>query len=91
MTDNKRKINEKTFYLTKPDAETSRKMSRIKSKNTTIEKIISKELRRAKIKYRRPKDMCGNPDFWIYKKKILVFCDGDFWHGYKHLLYPCVS
>ena len=27
--------------------------------------------------------MYGNPDFAIRSKKIAIFCDGDFWHGYK--------
>jgi len=28
--------------------------------------------------------MHGNPDFIIRRKKIAIFCDGDFWHGYKY-------
>ena len=28
--------------------------------------------------------MFGNPDFLIEKKRIAIFCDGDFWHGYKY-------
>lgn len=27
--------------------------------------------------------MFGNPDFALPQKKIVIFCDGDFWHGYK--------
>lgn len=26
----------------------------------------------------------GNPDFILPHKKIAIFCDGDFWHGYKY-------
>jgi len=28
--------------------------------------------------------MFGNPDLIIKRKKIAIFCDGDFWHGYKY-------
>jgi len=28
--------------------------------------------------------MYGNPDFVIPRKRIAVFCDGDFWHGYRY-------
>jgi len=28
--------------------------------------------------------MFGNPDFIIRRKRIAIFCDGDFWHGYNY-------
>ena len=28
-------------------------------------------------------DLFGSPDFQV-GKRILVFCDGDFWHGYRY-------
>jgi len=28
-------------------------------------------------------DLFGSPDFQV-GKKVLVFCDGDFWHGYRY-------
>ena len=28
--------------------------------------------------------MFGNPDFILRRKKIVIFCDGDFWHGYNY-------
>jgi len=28
--------------------------------------------------------MHGRPDFIIRKKRIVIFCDGEFWHGYKY-------
>ena len=27
--------------------------------------------------------MFGSPDF-VVEKSVLVFCDGDFWHGYQY-------
>ena len=58
-------------------------MSRIRSRDTKIEKNIASLLRKNKIHYRRFPNVFGSPDF-IVEKKILVFCDGDFWHGYRY-------
>ena len=59
-------------------------MTSIKSKNTTIEKKMARLLRKAGIKFRRYPKMPGNPDFIIRNKRIAIFCDGDFWHGYDY-------
>ena len=58
-------------------------MSRIRSRDTKIEKSMASLLRKNKIHYRRFPRVFGSPDF-IVEKKILVFCDGDFWHGYGY-------
>ena len=58
-------------------------MSRIRSKNTLIEQRMKKMLEQNKIKFREHPKILGNPDFLI-EKRILVFCDGDFWHGYNY-------
>jgi len=58
-------------------------MSRIRSKDTKIEKVMASLLRKNRIHYRRHPKLFGNPDS-IVEKKILVFCDGDFWHGYRY-------
>ena len=58
-------------------------MSRIRSKDTKIEMKTAELLRKNKISYRRHPKLFGRPDF-IVEKKILVFCDGDFWHGYQY-------
>ncbi len=56
-------------------------MSRIKGKNTGIELAMGKILSNAKIRYRKHPKMAGNPDFVLTGSKVLVFCDGEFWHG----------
>lgn len=28
--------------------------------------------------------MYGKPDFTLKNKRIAIFCDGDFWHGYNY-------
>ena len=58
-------------------------MSRIRSKDTKIEKKMASLLRKNKIHYRRFPKVFGSPDF-VVEKKLLVFCDGDFWHGYRY-------
>ena len=58
-------------------------MSRIRSRDTGIEKKMAQLLRKNKLHYRRFPKVFGSPDF-IVEKKILVFCDGDFWHGYGY-------
>ena len=35
------------------------------------------------IRDRYPK-IYGNPDFVSRRKRIVVYCDGDFWHGYRY-------
>lgn len=60
----------------------SENMKRIKSKNTSIEKILRKTLWERGIRYRKNcLDVFGKPDICFKKKKIAVFCDSEFWHG----------
>ncbi|MFC1658701.1 very short patch repair endonuclease [Candidatus Omnitrophota bacterium] len=62
-------------------------MSRIRSKNTLIEKMMSSALSNVGLKgYRKhSKNIMGKPDFVWEKYKIAVFCDSAFWHGYKKM------
>ena len=55
-------------------------MRSIKGKNTKLEMGTAKMMRRAKIKYRSHPKMYGSPDF-IVEGRLLLFCDGSFWHG----------
>ena len=58
-------------------------MSRIRSRDTKIEKKTAQLLRKNSIHYRRFPKVFGSPDFAV-EKKVMVFCDGDFWHGYRY-------
>ena len=58
-------------------------MSIIRSRDTKIEKKTASLLKKNKIRYRRFPKVFGSPDFAV-EKKVLVFCDGDFWHGYQY-------
>ena len=63
----------------------SYKMSRVKAKGTEIEKIIGYALWDAGLRgYRKNlKGVLGTPDFCWKSRKIAVFCDSSFWHGYN--------
>jgi DNA mismatch endonuclease (patch repair protein) len=59
-------------------------MSKIRSRNTKVELLVFKELRKRKIHFQKHyKNAIGKPDIAIPRKKIAIFIDGDFWHGYK--------
>ena len=70
-----------------PDVFTPQKrswvMSRIRSRNTGIEKKMCGMLRKNKIHYNRYPKVYGSPDFLV-ENRTFVFCDGDFWHGYQY-------
>ena len=59
-------------------------MSRIRGTNTKIDIAMKKILSDLDCKFKMYPKMYGNPDFIIEKKRIAIFCDGDFWHGYMY-------
>ena len=62
--------------------EVSIRMSRIKSKRTKTEILLSKRLWGEGVRYRlNYKKLPGSPDIAITKDKIAIFVDGEFWHG----------
>jgi len=64
---------------------TSYKMSQVRAKETGIEKIMERELRTFGLRgyQKNQKGILGTPDFCWKRKKIAVFCDSSFWHGYN--------
>jgi DNA mismatch endonuclease (patch repair protein) len=57
-------------------------MSRIRSKNTSVEVLLRKKLSELGLKFEAYyKDLPGNPDIVFPDKKVAVFVDGEFWHG----------
>ncbi len=51
-------------------------------KDTSIEIILRSALWRRGIRFRKNvKSILGTPDIVIKKYHLVVFCDGDFWHG----------
>jgi DNA mismatch endonuclease (patch repair protein) len=63
--------------------ERSRIMSRIRSRgNESTELRFIRILRKHKIAgWRRGSTLPGKPDFVFRRERIVVFIDGDFWHG----------
>ncbi|MEA3357622.1 MAG: very short patch repair endonuclease [Patescibacteria group bacterium] len=61
----------------------SRIMSKIRAKNTSPELTLRKALRDAGFRgYRVHYNISGKPDIVFVRKRIVIFVDGDFWHGY---------
>ena len=59
-------------------------MQAVKNKNSKIELLLRKELWDRGIRYRKNSTkIFGKPDIVFIGKKIAVFCDSEFWHGYN--------
>ena len=59
-------------------------MRKIKSDKTTPEILLQRALRKEKIKLKKHCSMLvGKPDVVLVDKKIAIFVDGEFWHGYR--------
>ena len=58
-------------------------MSRIRSRGTKIEKIMRTVLEKNSFEFTEHPDIYAKPDFLV-GRRTLIFCDGDFWHGYKY-------
>lgn len=58
-------------------------MKQIKNKDSKIEILLRKELWNRGLRYRKNvKKILGKPDLAFIGKKIAIFCDSEFWHGY---------
>lgn len=61
----------------------SANMRAIRSKNTGIEMVLRRELFRRGHRYRiHYASLPGKPDIVFPGKKIAIFVDSEFWHGY---------
>ena len=59
-------------------------MQQVKSKDTKIEVMLRKELWSRGLRYQKnSKKVFGKPDIVFIGKKVAVFCDSEFWHGYN--------
>ena len=58
-------------------------MQAVKSKDSKIEVLLRQELWKRGLKYRKNvKTVFGHPDIAFIGRKVAVFCDSEFWHGY---------
>ncbi len=69
------------FYTTNQRSEL---MAKIKSQNTKPELKLKKALWNLGFRYRKNlKKLPGTPDIVYTKHKLVIFVDGEFWHGYN--------
>ena len=69
-------------------------MQAVRYKDSAIEVMLRKELWSRGVHYRKNvKDIIGKPDIAFKGKKVAVFCDSEFWHGYdwEHKQYEIKS
>lgn len=58
-------------------------MQAIKNKDSEIERILRKALWARGLRYRKNvKSLFGHPDIAFIGKRVAVFVDSEFWHGY---------
>ncbi|MDD5109409.1 MAG: very short patch repair endonuclease [Candidatus Omnitrophica bacterium] len=71
-------------YRFKTSAVRSSLMRKIRSDKTSPEILLQKLLRSKGIKFKKyDRDLPGKPDIVILNKKLAIFVDGEFWHGYR--------
>lgn len=59
-------------------------MKAVKNKDSQIELLLRKELWSRGLRYRKNSNkVFGHPDIVFIGKKVAVFCDSEFWHGYN--------
>lgn len=69
--------------MPKSKEQISYNMRQVKNKDSKIELLLRKELWSRGLRYRKNvKKVFGHPDIAFIGKKIAVFCDSEFWHGY---------
>jgi DNA mismatch endonuclease (patch repair protein) len=56
-------------------------MSAIKDRDTKPEVFFRKALWKWGVRYRKNVKLFGKPDIAIKKYKLVIFIDGDYWHG----------
>lgn len=65
-----------------PEEIRSKIMRAVKSKGSKIEITLMKALWSRGMRYRKHvKSLVGTPDIVFSKRKVVVFCDSEFWHG----------
>jgi DNA mismatch endonuclease (patch repair protein) len=68
--------------LSASSAAASRTKARNRSSDTGPELLLRKALTKLGLRYRlHAPNLAGKPDIVFSSRRVLVFCDGDFWHG----------
>lgn len=59
-------------------------MQAVKSRDSKIELVLRRALWKRGLRYRKNvKEVFGKPDIAFIGKRVAVFCDSEFWHGYQ--------
>lgn len=59
-------------------------MSRNRGKDTGPERRVRSALHRRGLRFRKHvRDLPGKPDIVFSRARVVVFVDGDFWHGFR--------
>jgi DNA mismatch endonuclease (patch repair protein) len=59
-------------------------MAKVRQKGTDLELQVSRALRLRGLRFRcNVRTLAGSPDLVFTKSRLVVFIDGDFWHGYR--------
>ena len=70
--------------MKKTKEQISYNMKQVKNKDSVIELVLRKELWSRGLRYQKNVNgIFGKPDLVFKGKKIAVFCDSEFWHGYN--------
>lgn len=70
------------YEFTNTSEQTSKVMKKLRSKDTGIEVQLRKALWKKGYRYRKNyAALPGNPDIVLTKYKVVIFCDGEFFHG----------
>jgi DNA mismatch endonuclease Vsr len=88
LKERKSHLGSKNSFFGKHHTEETKQKIRIKKQdrkfpflNTKIEIACQDYLRSIKVEFETQKLIFGHPDIYIPKQKIIIFCDGDYWHA----------
>lgn len=63
-------------------------MQRVRTAGTDIERALASSLHRRGYRYRKNvRTLPGSPDLVLVRHRLVIFIDGDFWHGYRFPLW----
>lgn len=69
--------------MNKTKEQISYNMQKVRSKDSEIELLLRKALWNKGYRYRKNvKNVFGHPDIAFISKKVAIFIDSEFWHGY---------
>ena len=63
-------------------------MQSVRTRGTDIERLVASALHRQGYRFRKNvRALPGSPDLVLARFRVVIFVDGDFWHGYRFPLW----